>query len=598
MTVFGGEPIAAQPATPATVWAGLQGNPLATGANGSGLGGEQVSQAAMAEPIEAPATQTAFGHSQEGILVAANSADPQSGETSQPSIADRDEDSAAASGPSFREPAPTGSGTAVQNVSSAALAATTPDTGTGSAAAAPTPDTGTGSSQTAMPGGPTSAGPETPLPAVAPPSGPVNAEAPQPSGPVEPQQPTFNTVPAGGEQQPEQAVAPPIEEATLHYPVSVWPILAGESPLFGDEQISQFTEEEMLASKWSVRPHLSLSTVYDGNVFIKSQGAQGGFLADVGTGLTLRIGHPEATLFLIADYTVGAQLFFDHSSQDSLEQGATVSLTYSLTKLTLGFHAGLQSGSATSVDIGDRVQQTSFVAGLSASYPLTGKASITGDLTESLALFPAYIDSEETRLGGFYNYQVLDKVNIGVGGAVGYVAVQDAPGQVYEEASVRGIYSATAKVTVSANVGAQIRQFGAGEGGDITPVFGLGVSWAIRQGTDIEMSAQRSIFSSALFPGQDYAATGISLGIGQRLTDRYHLSFATGYQNQTYESAAADVNASRVDNYFYVRPGVAFSLTKWIGLNFFYEYSQNISTGEGAHSFERDRVGAQISLVF
>jgi len=435
------------------------------------------------------------------------------------------------------------------------------------------------------------------------PNTPVTPVTPvTPSSPIAPESPVESEMPqAAPEEAPPAAPAQVVEpaEESLHYPVSQWPMTAGQSPLFGTETIAAFSEEEMMRSKWSLRPHVGVATVYDGNIFISNQNAQSDFITDVSAGLTLRVGHPEAPIFLTADYTVSAEIFAQHCSQDSIDQGASLNLFLKFKKLTLGFLFAFQSGGIANIDIGNRVQETNFTGSLNASYPLGEEISLTGNVTESVSVFDGgFIGSESTQFEGYFNYQIRPKINIGIGGGFGVLGVENASSQTNEDISARLLYTATEKLSFSLNAGDQFRQFGDGEGSEMTPVFGIGFSWSPRFGRDIEVSAQRSIYSSASLQGQDYIATGVSFSISQRINDRFSANFATGYQNQVYIAAAQDVLATREDNFIYFRPGLNIQVVKQLNLTLYYEYSQDLSSGQDAVNFQRNRLGVQIGLLF
>ena len=76
------------------------------------------------------------------------------------------------------------------------------------------------------------------------------------------------------------------------------------------------------------------------------------------------------------------------------------------------------------------------------------------------------------------------------------------------------------------------------------------------------------------------------------------VSISGGYENSSYTATASGVTATREDNFFYARPSVQWHVRQWLSLGAFYERSQNFSTGEGARSFGRDRVGLQAALAF
>src|SRR5579862_6563683 len=236
---------------------------------------------------------------------------------------------------------------------------------------------------------------------------PTDTTAPLPADmPVQPETPVVpgapgETLPAETNTSPQSQFVAPIQDS-LHYPVSAWPVVTGQSPLFGTEQIAAFSQEELLQGKWDLRPHGSISTVYDGNVFVNNHDQQSDFITNISAGVTLRVGHPEAPLYLLADYTLGAQIFASHSHEDSLEQAASIGLLMDFKKLTLGFQASVQSGSVASIDIGNRVQETLVAGGVNASYTLGEKVSITGNVTETAGIYGGgFIDSEDTEFEAY-----------------------------------------------------------------------------------------------------------------------------------------------------------------------------------------------------
>jgi hypothetical protein len=212
--------------------------------------------------------------------------------------------------------------------------------------------------------------------------------------------------------------------------------------------------------------------------------------------------------------------------------------------------------------------------------------------------YESLIGSNEARLQGYVNYNLTPKVTLGLGGNLGLTTVESGGDQTSEEASLRATYVATEKLTLTANGGVEFRQFDNGSGDTVTPVFGLDAAWAIREGTSLTLTARRRIFSSAILVDQNYTDTGFSATIQQRMTDRFTLSLSAGYDNLVYTSAGQGVNASREDGFFYVRPSIQCHIVSWCSVGLFYEYSENLSNGEGARSFQRDRAGLQVNITY
>lgn len=361
--------------------------------------------------------------------------------------------------------------------------------------------------------------------------------------------------------------------------------------------MTQFTSDSLNHGKWGFHPHFGLSTIYDSNIFIQNNDVQNGLIATVSVGATLLVGNSESPLSLTADYNASAVLFLEDSSQDTINQAVNLNLRWTLTKLTLDLRASVSAGTGTSVDIGNRVKLDGYNFGLGANYELSAKTSLSMDLTENLSDYGGYIGSSSTWLNGYFNYLFRPKLTFGIGGGVGYTSVQDAGDQISEQLSVRAVYAATEKLTFNGNLGVQRIDYGGGMSSDPIPIFGIGATWSARQGTQVALTASRSVTNSAGLAGQDYVATGANLDISQRFTDRCNLSLGAGYQHLEYLATQQGVSASRVDNYFILRPGFSVHITSHCTISIYYEYSQDVSS-DSTYCYQRDRLGLQLNLVF
>jgi len=382
------------------------------------------------------------------------------------------------------------------------------------------------------------------------------------------------------------------------YPLSQWDFLEMETPLFGTEEITEFSQRPLsLNGKWGWHPHLSVSTLYDGNVFLRSNDKDGDFITRIAPGISLRLGDSHAPLYLTADYTIGADLFAKNTSEDSLDHRAVMDLQWLLPRTTLGFHLGFVSDTGTSIDVTDRVRRQVYFAGITSHYFLTEKTSWDLNADYDFTDFGSLISSGEARLQGYFNYAYSPKTTFGLGGTLGQVTVEDGPDQVYEQLNFRTIYIATGKLTFTGEVGCEWRQT---DGGDdtINPVFSLDAGWRVREGTTVSLDARRRIFASAIFQDQNYAETDFAITVRQRFSRHADVSLAVGYENNDYQATVPDVSATRMDNFYYIRPGVEWRPLAFLGVGLFYEYSQNISTGAGDRNFRRDRGGLQLSILF
>jgi hypothetical protein len=101
-----------------------------------------------------------------------------------------------------------------------------------------------------------------------------------------------------------------------------------------------------------------------------------------------------------------------------------------------------------------------------------------------------------------------------------------------------------------------------------------------------------------LLNDQDYTASTVDLTVSQGIAQHWTVAISCGYVNSDYSSTTPGVNATREDNYYYVRPEIQWAALSWLTVGLFYEYSQNLSTGEGSDPFSRDRAGLEMAILF
>ncbi len=398
---------------------------------------------------------------------------------------------------------------------------------------------------------------------------------------------------AEAEMQAEEEEAP--KEKPI-YSVNSWSIV--ESPVFGTEEVTEFSQQIVSEGRWSLRPYLGLSTLYDGNVFIDSEDTEKDFILRVSPGLFFRLGNEETPIFLLANYALNGSFYLNDSSEDALDQTGKIDLRWRFAKVTVGLRAGVESASTTSIDAGGRIERTAYYAGVTSRYEPHEKVSVELNADYRITRAEGLIGATEGRVQAYLDYHFSPKLSFGLGGAVGFTEVEDGSNQNFQQASLRTTLAATGKLTLSANVGIEYRQFADGGEDATTPVFGLDGAWAVREGTNVTVGAQRRIYSSAALEAQNYAATTVFASVQQRMTDRFDLFFTAGYENLAYSAAGSDISTSREENSFLLRGGIQWHSLAWLSVGIFYEYSQNFSSGTGNRSFQRDRIGTQVNLLF
>ena len=134
-------------------------------------------------------------------------------------------------------------------------------------------------------------------------------------------------------------------------------------------------------------------------------------------------------------------------------------------------------------------------------------------------------------------------------------------------------------------------------GDSTTGIYDIGFFYGLRDGTDLRVSAYRRVEGSAFYPDQNFTATGIRGSLNQRLGKRFTFSLEAGYENAKYQSVSGFGGPDRKDNYFFVRPSIAYSFREWLSLQLFYLYRENDSSQED-FGYGNNQIGAQITLTF
>ena len=188
---------------------------------------------------------------------------------------------------------------------------------------------------------------------------------------------------------------------------------------------------------------------------------------------------------------------------------------------------------------------------------------------------------------------------IGLGGTGGYDLVDDPnPDQTFEQANVRLSYQATGKVSLNASGGVEFRQFeNSSRGQYISQVFQIGATYEPFDGTSLSLDVNRRTINSAVFAGQDFESTSISVAARQRLLQRIVLGANVGYENTDYFSTVSAVGANRTDNYYFVEPTIDVMITRFWKIGAYYLHRQNDSS-LNSFSFYNNQVGIRTTLTF
>jgi hypothetical protein len=356
--------------------------------------------------------------------------------------------------------------------------------------------------------------------------------------------------------------------------------------------------------------------VYDDNINLQRTNATSDYYFTIEPSLMLGFGDIETRTdnYIRLDYLPAVFIFADHDENNSVQHVIRLDGQYHANRLTLSLSQIVQIMDGVDVqgvnseggldqqvnlDIAGRTRFDVFSTHLNIAYYLTGKTFLSSGAEYTRNYYPSLISSETFSANVFLNYNLTPKVVLGLGGTFGQEHVDEPnPDQDFEQINVRFSYQATGKIDFAASAGVEFRHFE----GDLTdqhvsPIFEIGVNYAPFDGTKISLTANSRVLNSAVLASQNYVVTNLTAGIQQRLLQRVVLGFNGGYEHSDYFGTAGSTGPSRNDNYFFVQPSIAVSVTRYWTVGAYYLHRVNDSSFD-AFSFHDNQVGLRSTLEF
>ncbi len=349
---------------------------------------------------------------------------------------------------------------------------------------------------------------------------------------------------------------------------------------------------------------LSASAVYDDNIFLEEKNEDSDFNFTLSPSIGAAYGDPQRN-FLELVYTPSFVFFADHSNENAVEHAVSLRASRRtdrwLIQGNFDFRALSGANSGDDADrrgerVGERVDRRTYTAGLRGVYSISGKTSLEVGFAASATDYDVFLDTVDVVNQNYLDYLVTGKTTVGVGFGVGYAKSEGGPDQIYEQANVRVRYTPTSKIAFRATGGVELRQVDGGEN-QVNGIFGLGVEYTPFHQTTLSLDAYRRVRPSSVVAETNYVVTGIVLSARQRFLQKFYVTLAAGYENTEYESIADNVNFSRQDDYFFLRPSIDFSIRERMTVSLFYEFRNNESSNQ-EFEFANNRFGVSFGLTF
>lgn len=369
---------------------------------------------------------------------------------------------------------------------------------------------------------------------------------------------------------------------------------AGNVPAFDGKGVM-----EAQRRLWRIRPKASVSMTYDDNIFITNTNRVSDIIWAVTGGLAFELGdfRNMKENFLIAEWYGTGYFYTKNTQQNAFNQSAALLGQYRWNKLTSQLDSKYQYLTGPDRQVGSFANRHVINNALRFNYDYSAKTSFDSEFLQNTQIFQSYFNQYDYRLKMGGEYRVLPKVKIGAEGVAGILSVEESPLQFYQQFRLRAKHETTGKLSFKASGGIEFREFENFDDFDIQPVFSLGAEYLPFDGTLVSLKGYRDAVGSNSLRGQNYMATGFEISIQQRLLQKFYTAVAFGYENDTYYATAPDVDASRVDNYVFVRPSLNYKFLEYMNAGVFYEYRNNVSN-EGTNSFYDNRCGVELTCTF
>ena len=346
---------------------------------------------------------------------------------------------------------------------------------------------------------------------------------------------------------------------------------------------------------------LFVRSVYDDNIFLApSNLKEHDIITSVAPGVQVRYGEKGYASAQL-DYTPTFQFFKDHSNNDAINHDARFQIEKTFTRLTLGVSQSFTRISDSQIGVTKtfapkRLEQDTYATRLLAKYDFSDKTSfeVNGRISVLDFATGGLISSKEYSNDDWLNYKATEKVTTSAGLAFGFLDLSGGlPSQTYERVLGRISYAAAAKLQFRATGGVEVRQIGGGRSDQVLPIFSVGATYKPRESTTFTLDAARSQTYATQSAGQNVTSTGFSAEARQVILRKLSVYAGGGYYTTDY------VGSNRVDDYYTLKYGVDYKLTRRVTLGAFHMYRDNVATGTGvAGTFRNHQFGVQASAAF
>jgi len=267
--------------------------------------------------------------------------------------------------------------------------------------------------------------------------------------------------------------------------------------------------------------------------------------------------------------------------------------------LNLGVSQTYYTDATASPDTSGRLKAEYYGTRIFANYELSKRLTWENDATQLLSRYDnaGTIDTNEWTASSFLDYAVCPKLNLALGGTLGYEVLSRSADQYYEQFHLRAKYRVTNTINLTARVGGEFREYEHSNNKSLSPVFSLGAEFHPCQSTTIHVNGEGKTVPSITQAYQDYRTYGVNVSLRQGLVPHLFFNLGTGYYYSFYYNVPSETSAGYQYDYVSVRPGLEWELNEHFTVGAYYQHQSNISH-QNDQSYIDNQVGLQGSFKY
>jgi hypothetical protein len=350
----------------------------------------------------------------------------------------------------------------------------------------------------------------------------------------------------------------------------------------------------------ALRPYASYSFQYgDGLLRVPGEPVNSslqmltlGLLTEIGTTWTL-------------EGALTRSMYSSRLLSDTFDSSVRLTGRWSFDAWRFGVSQGYVSNSPIVAETGGQNYERTTTTGVDVAYSPGDKlstdasASYSRRLADPRGRSATWTGSDWTQVtvSGWINYQFTPKFSSSVGYLVGWDDLSAGDDMSYSRPQIRARWNPSDRLSFSASSGVERRKVDAvgGKNSD-TPVYSATITYNPTLTTSLSLSGTRDT-STSYFNDQTIQTTRVSVGIGQRLLQRYFLSLSASHGESEYTATNTFFIFDRSDEFESYGASVSTSFLRRGSFSVSYNYNRNASDST-VYRFSSRQLGFNVGYRF